>query len=319
MPKLNIDVRSLRYVIELARTGNFHRAADALFISQPALSKRIQHIETMLGVALFDRVKGGVVPTAYGNLVLGRAKRIMRELDGLESELAEAGGAEMGCLLMGCGPHVAQTFLPQALIRFSQQAPKVEVNIVVENTLRLTSMLRDGELDFFIADVEDVQRQSDLAVQSLPSSTGMVVCRRDHPLASEARVTPGDLLQYPLATASLPSRALQWLRENAPSSKSAEDFCRQVLRLSCDSHELLLKLVQSSDYLTVVPRVLMQSEPIARSLRQLQLVDFTPLPPFSPGIVAMRARSLSPAARLMLALLTEELAVDESPQSSELG
>ncbi len=311
MPKLNVDLRSLRCVMELARTGNFRRAADALFISQPALSKRIQHVEETLGAALFDRVKGGVIPTVYGNLVLASAKRIMSELDTLESELAEAGGGEMGSLLMGCGPHVAQTFLPSALINFTAQVPKVEVKVVVEGWARLTAMLRDGSLDFFIADIEDIQSQSDLQVQALPASTGLVVCRRDHPLAACGQLRPPDFLDYPLATASLPSRGLQWLRENAPSPRMAEEYCRQVLRLSCDSHELLLKLVQSSDYLTIVPGVLMQNEVVSAALCQLQLVAFTPLPPFSPGIVSMRARTISPAGKLMLELLSKELGVDQ--------
>src|SRR5262245_52089067 len=103
-----MDVRDLRYIRELAAHGNFGRAAEALELTQPALTRRVQAVEKELQVSLFNRHSKGVTLTDFGKLVVERADELLQGVDGIKIEVDHMRGLHKGIVNLGAGPVVAQ-------------------------------------------------------------------------------------------------------------------------------------------------------------------------------------------------------------------
>src|SRR5512139_636477 len=107
--------------LALAEHGSFVRAAAALHISQPALSRSIQGLERSFGSELFLRSSGGVVPTDVGRLYLERARDLLRMADELDREAVAHATLGAGRVAVGGGPFPAESFMGQAAVRFVAQ------------------------------------------------------------------------------------------------------------------------------------------------------------------------------------------------------
>lgn len=143
---LPVDVRQLEAVTAVARLGSFTRAADQLFVAQPALSATIKRVEDELGLRLFDRTTRRVAPTPAGEAFIRRAERILGELRELRAEMAEHAGATRGRLRLGAW-YTVDPWLPDMLAPFHAAHPAVEVTVREVNSDRMLDLLRAGELD----------------------------------------------------------------------------------------------------------------------------------------------------------------------------
>ena len=139
--------------LALAEHGSFVRAAAALHISQPALSRSIQNLERSFGSELFLRSSGGVVPTDLGRLYIERARDLLRMADELDRRgrrrTARCGA---GRVAVGGGPYPSESFLGPAAARFVEQFPRVSVQLQARDWDELLRLLRSRELDFFVAE-----------------------------------------------------------------------------------------------------------------------------------------------------------------------
>ena len=120
-----LDIKLLRQMLSLAKHRNFARAAESLHISQPALSRSISNLEETLGVQLFDRTSGGVVPTAYGRLILERGREIVAKESELRREIRLMQGIEIGELAIGAGPFPFEISVGPAVSRLIATFPKL--------------------------------------------------------------------------------------------------------------------------------------------------------------------------------------------------
>ena len=120
-----IDLRLIRYAAALAEHGSFTRAADALDIAQPTLSRGIRDLEADIGLPLFTRHRHGVEVTDFGYLFLEQAASVSAQVADLEREVALAKGLHKGEIAVGLGPHAAALLLPHALPRFVSEHPAV--------------------------------------------------------------------------------------------------------------------------------------------------------------------------------------------------
>jgi LysR family hydrogen peroxide-inducible transcriptional activator len=143
----NVTLRQLRYFEALARHGHFGRAAEALAISQPALSVQIRELEAGLGAALFERGPRGVRLTGLGEEMSGRVGPILRAVEEL-GDLARASGQGLtGRLRLGVIPTVAPYLLPAVLRRLAVAHPTLDLRLRETMTPRLLSELQDGQID----------------------------------------------------------------------------------------------------------------------------------------------------------------------------
>src|SRR5580658_9573473 len=132
-----MEMHQLRYVVAVARAGNFSRAAEQCHVSQPSLSQQIQKLEDELGQRLFDRMKREAKLTAHGEAFLPRAVRILEEAHAATREANDAQHLLRGTLTFGVLPTIAPYLLPDALAEFTGKFPGVEVLVHEDTTAQL--------------------------------------------------------------------------------------------------------------------------------------------------------------------------------------
>lgn len=126
---LSLEVKHLKMVRQIAGTGNLTRAAEQLFISQPALSQQLKDVETRLGKPLFIRTGKTMEPTPLGRQLLKRARTILNDIQQAEQEMAAAVNGETGELRIGVRCMFCYQWLPKIIARFRNQYPHVDVTI----------------------------------------------------------------------------------------------------------------------------------------------------------------------------------------------
>ena len=207
---MGVELQQLRQVIALAEHGSFVRAAAALHLSQPALSRSIAGLEQRFGSPLFERRKSGIEPTDLGRLFVERARDVLRLADQLEREAVGEGQVRSGRLAVGGGPFPSDAVLAPAAARFVEQFPGVHLKVISHNWDELTRLLRARELDFYIAETSTLQREPDLVVEPMPVPHAVYLfARAGHPLASSRPTSVAKVLQWPFASpARVPPRLL---------------------------------------------------------------------------------------------------------------
>jgi LysR family hydrogen peroxide-inducible transcriptional activator len=181
----------LRYVVALSRERHFGRAAQACFISQPALSLALKKLEDELGVTLFERTKNEVALTAVGARIIEQAGRALDEIDKIKCIARQARDPLAGPLRVGAiftiGPYVFPRLVP-ILHRMAPQMPLV----IEENyTARLRERLADGELDAALVCLPF--EAPGVLVMPLYDEPFMVMVPADHPWASADAISRSDL------------------------------------------------------------------------------------------------------------------------------
>lgn len=143
-------VQQLRYAVAVADARHFGRAAQACFVSQPALSAQIRELESRLGVQIFERSTRGILVTEPGAEVVERARRVLREVQDLCDAAAGSTGEVAGPLRLGVIPTIAPYVLPPAVRRIGAAHPLLELYLREDRTDALVSQLLDGELDLLL-------------------------------------------------------------------------------------------------------------------------------------------------------------------------
>lgn len=186
-----MEMHQLRYVVAVARTGNFSRAAEQCHVSQPSLSQQIQKLEDELGERLFDRKKREVRLTAHGEVFLPRAVRILEEVDAAKREASDAQSLLRGTLAVGVLPTIAPYLLPEILVVFAESFPGIEVVVQEDTTARLLKLAQAFEVDVVLASRpihDDRMEVKDVFAEEL-----RLAIPPGHPLARKRTVSPSDL------------------------------------------------------------------------------------------------------------------------------
>jgi DNA-binding transcriptional LysR family regulator len=207
---MSLEIRQLRHVLALAEHGSFARAAVALHLSQPALSRSIQLLEQQIGSTLFLRSAVGVVPTDLGRLLAQRARQVVQLAEDIDQELLSDRTLQAGQLSIGAGPYPVESVITIALSRFISAHPAIGVRVQVRDWDELLPRLRSRELDFFVAEISTLKQESDLEVEPLSEHALYFVGRHAHPLAGRDNVTAAETFAYPfIAPARIPPRLLE--------------------------------------------------------------------------------------------------------------
>lgn len=297
---MSIDLRLIRYAAALAEHGSFTRAADALGIAQPTLSRGIKDLESQVGLPLFTRSPHGAEATDFGYLFLQQAAAVSAQVADLEREVALAKGVQKGELAVGFGPYAAELLLPHALPRFVSAHPAVRIRIQVDSLEVLGRALRQRALDLVIGESTILEDDESIDIfEPLEPVKGYLFARAGHPFTM-AGVSPRDLLDYPLIQVSrLPPRGLKPLLE-ALGVPSTAGLARPVPAIECPTVPLAVATVIGSDALMMASLGMMK--------RELELGRVIPLfheswMHTSWAFMKLRHRSLSPAATAFLAAL----------------
>ncbi len=151
-----MDIRILRYFVQVAKDKNFTKAAEHLYISQPALSKMIKKLEQELGVSLVEIRSGGVFLTDYGQELYQRAVPMIAQFDSLTNFIERRGEMPSGLLRIGVTPMLATLYMVNIVTHFNNQWPNVEFRIVEDGSITLRKSLLAGDLDLVLCITGDV-------------------------------------------------------------------------------------------------------------------------------------------------------------------
>jgi LysR family hydrogen peroxide-inducible transcriptional activator len=185
-----MELSQLRYVLAVAETGNFTRAADRSNIAQPSLSQQIIKLERELGHKLFHRLGRKAVLTEAGNAFLERARRILFEVEDATNELGDSPTFERR-ITVGAIPTLAPYLLPDLIARCRKRHPNLQVNIREDFKTTLIREMLQGDLDLALVAIPI--KEASIQVEVLWSEPLILVVAKGHPLASKRRVTGADL------------------------------------------------------------------------------------------------------------------------------
>jgi len=172
-----IELRNIQYALAVAKHGGFRKAAEALFLTQPTLSRTIQDLEEALGTKIFDRGKRQVEPTPLGRIFLARAEEILRAASDLKREIDLARGLEIGHLEIGSGIGPAEMHMGKAVGRLSQRHPHLKITLEVNDYSVLTHLLQSGRIELFVGETSEVEWAPDFLVTPLHVLKAYFFCR----------------------------------------------------------------------------------------------------------------------------------------------
>ncbi|MFM0038109.1 pca operon transcription factor PcaQ [Paraburkholderia strydomiana] len=193
-----VKFRHLQCFLAVAQFGSVQRAADSLSITQPAVSKTVAELETLLGVKLFERGRHGAVPTREGQLFMPHASACVSALRQGVDLLARAEGAAAATLEIGILPTVAAALIPPVLKRFAALWPRVIVRLANGANPELLERLKAGTIEFAIGRLADPERMVGLSFEQLFTEPLVAVVRAGHPLALGPGLPATSLEDFPV-------------------------------------------------------------------------------------------------------------------------
>ena len=186
--------RRLQVFLAVARRLSFTQAAQALFMTQPAVTFQIKQLEEHFNTRLFDRGHGRISLTSAGEIVLDYAERILGMSAELDTRVKELTGEIAGVLLIGASMTIAEFLLPQILGEFRARYPKVLPRLIVANSETVENRVAEFTLD--LGFIEAPSHLPLLVSDICTEDELQVLCAPGHPLAQQASVSPKHLLEH---------------------------------------------------------------------------------------------------------------------------
>ena len=183
-----MTLTELRYIVSLARTRHFGRAAESCFVSQPTLSVAIRKLEEELGVALFERGTSEVAVTPIGERIVEQAQRVLEESAAIKSIAQQGRDQLLGPLRLGAIYTIAPYLLPSLIPGLHQLAPQMPLHLEENFTARLAERLKQGELDVIIIALPFAE--PGVVTQALYDEPFMVAMPKTHPWCKK-KLIPG--------------------------------------------------------------------------------------------------------------------------------
>jgi DNA-binding transcriptional LysR family regulator len=187
--------RRLQVFQTVARLLSFTKAAEALHMTQPAVTFQIRQLEEYFNTRLFDRTHNRISLTPAGEEVAAYAERIFELYHEMENSVREMTGEIRGSVTLGASATVAEYLLPALLGKFKAEYPDVKVRLKVSNTEGIVSMIEDNVIDLGI--VEAPVLNKNLHVEICLTDQLVVITPTEHPLAKKPSVNIREVVQLP--------------------------------------------------------------------------------------------------------------------------
>ena len=181
----NYTLKQLQTFIEVAREKSVSRAAERLFVTQPAVSMQIRQLEDAFGLALIEPVGRNIQLTQAGHEFLARAIAAMGKLKDLEASMAEHVGAQRGRIELGI-VSTAKYFVPMLLVQFRKLMPGIEVVLRIDNRENILGMLARNELDLVV--MGRTPAHMDCEAVAFATNPLSIIAPPDHPLVRRKRM-----------------------------------------------------------------------------------------------------------------------------------
>ena len=305
---MHVTLRHLRAAVGVAREGSFRRAADALHLSQPALSLAVAELEEQLGVTLFDRTSRSVTPTEIGAAFVATAARLLGDFDQLVQEVGDVAHSRRGRVVVSCVSSVAGRIMPLAMQACSRLHPQVEVVVRDDVAQQVLVAVRSREADFGLT-IEPRELEADMSFEPLKEDPFYLVCPRDHQLARRRKVCWRDLNAEALVSLSTTSGS-----ERVISDELARQRVRPARTTPVSHLATVHGMLEAGHGIAVLPMIGLPVEGhptlVSRPLMEPRLARVI-------GAYRRRDRSLSPAASALLEVIRDVLRGYAAPARGE--
>ena len=291
-----LKLRHLVLLVAIADEGSFVRAAETLYVSQPAVTRSVRELEELVGTSLFVRGPRGVLPTVAGEILIERARSALGSLRRASEQLEEVrhGGARP--LRVGTNLAGAYALLPQAVVALKQAHPQTAISVVEGTAEALTTSLQRSEVDLLVGRLDPGTYRGSLHHIRLYDEAVRPVVRRDHPALTATTQRLTDLQPYPWILPLQPSA----LRTELDDMFADEGLALPRDITECSTLLTTREIVLETDAIAPLPMLV--------GVRD-QLLDMLPLRldtvPQAIGITLPADRSVSREARLLVDALTE--------------
>ena len=285
-----MDIAALKAFIAVADSGSFSLAAEQLFLTQPAISKRVSALENELEARLFDRIGRGVSLTEAGQALLPRARNILLDLEDSVRALSNLSGEVHGTLRFGTSHHIGLHRLPPVLKEFVHVYPEVRLDIRFMDSEEACLAVEHGELELAIVTLPPSPANV-LQTEKVWDDPLAIMVARDHPLAQKRRPSLRDLASHPVI---LPATGT-YTRQIAEAAFKEVDLHLDIA-LSTNYLETIHMLVSVGIGWSLLPVTMQDDQTRVLSVSALSLSR-------SLGVVYHRDRTLSNAACALNRLL----------------
>jgi DNA-binding transcriptional LysR family regulator len=301
-----LNIRYLTAVRAVMRSGSISAAARVLHVTQPAVTKSIQQAEDELGLKLFARVKGRLVPTEESTFLVPEIERIFGDITHLETMADEIRQGHTGRIALASVANLSASVLSRAMTRFHKRHPNIRFDVEVLNTRNVLDRVRLGQVSFGLLDVS--AKDQGVGVLELCSTQIGCVMPINHPLHKQEVITPKHLADETLITFSDDTVTNAGIRE---AFRRAGVRCHITFTLN-QTHSAY-SLVQAGNGLGLLdPFPLLYKE----AFPKLTVRPFVPSLRLVPTIVFSESRPVSLMTRTFiedLQAITRELV--EAPKS----
>ena len=292
---MNFDLADLRAFLAVADLGSFRAASEAMFLSQSALSRRVDKLEEALGVSLFTRTTRKVELTTVGRAFVHRARNVLNELEGALLGIRDVAERLSGEVTLACVPSAVAYFLPAVFEMFHKTYPRIRIRVLDESSSDVLLSVTRCDADFGLTYIGT--QEADIDFTPLIEEAFVLACSSAHPLATQKKVAWKDLGEYGyIALAQGSGNRLLIDQALATAAGRPRWFCE------VNHVPALVSLVSAGVGIGVVPRMALPPDG-QEGLTAVKLVE--PQISRTLGLISRRGRPLQPAAHALWELLVE--------------
>ena len=292
---INFDLNDLLSFRAVAELSSFRKAAEAVHLSQPAFSRRIDKLEQALDVRLLERTTRRVTLTAVGRDFERKVRELLDDLDATLLGIRGVAVTRMGEVTVACVPSTVYYYLSHVIGRYHERSPKVRVKVLDASANEVLAAVARGEADFGLNFIG--AQEGELEFKPLVEERFVAACRRDHPLAKLRRMSWAQLSDYDYISVGRMSGNRVLLDQALAGVAGRPHAIYETQHVTT-----MLGLVEAGLGVAAVPSMAMPASdhPL---LVSVPLVD--PVVTRKVGLIRRRGRSLSPAAQQLYDLFSE--------------
>ncbi len=288
-----MDIANLQAFIVVAETGSFSEASTQLYLTQPAISKRIASLETELETRLFDRIGRQTTLTEAGHALLPRAQKILLEVEDSRRTLQNLSNTVAGTLRFGTSHHIGLHRLPPVLRQYTRTYPEVELDIQFMDSEEAFRAVEHGDLELAVVTLP-MHKNENLQTKCVWVDQLKVVVGKSHALYKEHKQTVKQLAEH---KAILPAHGT---------------FTRDIIEQAFQKHKQTLNISMASNYLETIKMLvsvglgwsILPDQMCGKDLKRIQVPDLQLMREL--GLVWHGQRTLSNAAKALQAMLYQE-------------
>jgi LysR family transcriptional regulator of abg operon len=256
--------------VAIVETGSLRAAAARLKLSQPALTKTIRELETLLGVPLVHRTVRGTFATPTGEVFLVRARAVLEEARRARDEISQLAGSGVGVVRIGLSVGASLLCSGDAIVSFMQNRPTAELHVVQGLFEQLISGVRQGRLDFSVGGTSSQADDRELDIEPLFAAPVRPAARHGHPMLNARSCA--ELVSYPWAVSNDESEYVI----NLASHLVSQGIEPPQVSLRSESVFTLLELAPRSDMIVALPSTLLDHPLIAAHLAPIDVQESLP-------------------------------------------